>query len=245
MVVIESESMQHSDTTSYIGVIDTGDIVIVKGVKSYEEITTYVEGLANGHHTYGAPGDVIIYYREGMSKPVIHRAMLHLDYNSTSKGFDIPSLANIPEDKWDVTNGEKVWWNLKDELILYDIGHANAVMRIDLSAMLSFMANNNNMHGGIITLGDNNWEIIDGTPIARYDQYWMTAMPEPIMEEWIIGKARGELPWFGLMKLWITGTLPDDTPMNSKRNLVASIGVLIFAPIIIDISYSIMRQRNS
>ena len=32
LVVVESESMQHSNTTSYIGVIDTGDLVIVKKV---------------------------------------------------------------------------------------------------------------------------------------------------------------------------------------------------------------------
>jgi len=83
MVVVESESMQHSDTTSYIGVIDTGDIVVVKRVDQIQEVTTYVEGVASGYSTYGEPGDVIIYDRPGMAKPIIHRAIVNLEYNLT------------------------------------------------------------------------------------------------------------------------------------------------------------------
>ncbi|HOL08362.1 MAG TPA: S26 family signal peptidase, partial [Methanomassiliicoccaceae archaeon] len=114
MVVVESKSMQHSDDTSYIGVIDTGDIVVVKKVNGFDEVTTYIEGLADGHSTYGEPGDVIIYYRDGMPKPIIHRAIVMLEYNSTGGGFDVPTLANVPSETWSVPGGEKVWWNLKD-----------------------------------------------------------------------------------------------------------------------------------
>jgi signal peptidase len=244
MVVVESESMQHSDTTSYIGVIDTGDIVVVKKVDTYQEVTTYVEGLANGHSTYGEPGDVIIYHRSGMPKPIIHRAMVMLEYNFTGGGFDVPSLANIPDELWNVPGGEKVWWNLKEVLVLYDVGYAGAVMEIDLATMLSYMFSNGNMHGGLITLGDHNWEVVNGTPVARYDQKWLSTMREPVMEDWIIGKARGELPWFGLLKLWATGTIPDDAPANSQRNLVIALGLLIFVPVIIDVSSTVMRRRG-
>ena len=243
MVVVESESMQHSDDRSYIGVIDTGDIVVVKKVDSYQEVTTYVEGLANGHSTYGEPGDVIVYHRSGMPKPIIHRAMVMLEYNFTGGGFDVPTLADIPAEMWSVP-GERTWWNLKETLVLHDVGYIGARLEIDLSTMLSYMFSNGRLHGGIITLGDNNWEIIDGVPVARYDQRWLTTMREPVMEDWIIGKARGELPWFGLLKLWATGTMPDDAPANSQRNLVISLGALILIPVVIDVGSNVMRRRG-
>jgi len=110
--------------------------------------------------------------------------------------------------------------------------------------MLSYMMSTGDPHGGLITLGDNNWEVVNGTPVARYDQRWLSSMREPVSDDWIIGKARGELPWFGLLKLWVTGNLPDDAPANSQRNLVISIGVLILIPIIVDVGSSIMQRRG-
>lgn len=51
-------------------------------------------------------------------------------------------------------------------------------------------------HSGFITMGDNNNNIADQAGnICR----------EPIKPEWIIGEAKGELPWFGLIKLMIYG----------------------------------------
>ena len=52
-------------------------------------------------------------------------------------------------------------------------------------------------HGGFITKGDNN-EYPDQLPNGGI-------CPQPIEPTWIIGKARGELPWFGLIKLMIYG----------------------------------------
>ena len=65
LVVVESESMQHSDTTSYIGVIDTGDMVIPTKISSLSEVRTYVSSLNDGYKTYGDYGDVVIYHRDG------------------------------------------------------------------------------------------------------------------------------------------------------------------------------------
>ncbi|HEC94907.1 MAG TPA: S26 family signal peptidase, partial [Thermoplasmatales archaeon] len=44
-------------------------------------------------------------------------------------------------------------------------------------------------HSGFITKGDNN-ELPDQHPNARICE-------EPVKLEWVIGKAQGELPWFG------------------------------------------------
>ncbi|MCK4366762.1 MAG: S26 family signal peptidase, partial [Thermoplasmata archaeon] len=77
MVVVESQSMQHSDTESFVGVIDTGDLVLVQNAPSSSDIITYVEGRATGYSTYGEFGDVIIYKQGGdfQAKSIIHRAL--------------------------------------------------------------------------------------------------------------------------------------------------------------------------
>jgi len=244
MVVVESESMQHSDTTSYIGVIDTGDIVVVKRVDQIQEVTTYVEGVASGYSTYGEPGDVIIYDRPGMAKPIIHRAIVNLEYNLTGGGFDIPSLASLPDDMWSVP-GERTWWNLQDSVTLNRIGYANATLEVDLATMLAQMQHNGDRHGGLITLGDHNWDVVNGTAVARYDQKWISSVREPIKEDWIVGKARGELPWFGLLKLYATGTVPDDAPRNSLQNLVITLGAIVIIPIALDIAASLLKRRGN
>jgi signal peptidase len=247
MVVIESKSMQHSDLSS-IGVIDTGDIVIVKSVGSTDDVVTYLEGVATGHSTYGELGDVVIYYKDGMSKPIIHRALCEVVYNTTGGGFDIPALANVPASMWSVPDGPNVWWNLKDSVELYDIGFLGVTVTIDLGAMLEYMSSpaySGEPHGGLITMGDNNYYTgTNGTLLGKYDQRWISAVKEPIKSEWIIGKASGELPWFGLLKLYATGSAPNYTPENSKVNLVVAIALIIALPISVDLIQARMRKRS-
>lgn len=49
-------------------------------------------------------------------------------------------------------------------------------------------------HSGFVTRGDNNAQADQGSPIARY----------PVQPAWILGKARAEVPWLGLVKLYFT-----------------------------------------
>src|SRR2546428_8276368 len=66
MVVVESGSMQHSSSASYLGVIDTGDLVLVQAVDSDPGlVTTYVQGRATGYDTYSNYGDVIVFHPPG------------------------------------------------------------------------------------------------------------------------------------------------------------------------------------
>ncbi|SVA65471.1 uncharacterized protein METZ01_LOCUS118325, partial [marine metagenome] len=65
MVVIESGSMEHDGHTNYkepgythLGIIDTGDLVIVKEAGK-SDIVTYLEGKKTGYEKYGDYGDVI------------------------------------------------------------------------------------------------------------------------------------------------------------------------------------------
>ncbi len=80
--VVESYSMQHcqeNDKHSEVGIIDTGDMILVKN-KDKVKIQSYVEGTQTGYKSFGDYGNVIVYYRDGQN-PVIHRAFLWLDYN--------------------------------------------------------------------------------------------------------------------------------------------------------------------
>jgi signal peptidase len=74
---VESGSMMHSDR-SKIGIIDTGDMVLVRD-PSKVNITTYVEGHSTGYGKFGDYGDVII-YKDG-SRTIIHRAMAYVEYD--------------------------------------------------------------------------------------------------------------------------------------------------------------------
>ena len=50
-------------------------------------------------------------------------------------------------------------------------------------------------HDGFITKGDNN----------LFSDQSCSICYQPVKQEWIVGKARGELPWIGLLKLLIWG----------------------------------------
>lgn len=244
--VVESASMQHSDDRSFIGTIDTGDLVIVQSSDG-SEVRTYVESYPDGHRTFGDYGDVIVYERYGRSDytPIIHRAMLRLEYNSTSSSFDVPSLAALPADKWG--NGlseEGRWWDLTDVVELYDVGHRSALLRVDLSSLLEYYADRNLDHGGLITMGDHNVAFTGGQYVGIYDQSISAICREPVMDEWIVGEAKAEIPWLGLIKLWVNGNLPADTPENSKTGLMVVLALVVLVPLTLDVAGLMLQKRG-
>ena len=62
--------------------------------------------------------------------------------------------------------------------------------------------------------------------------------------EWIDGVARGEIPWFGLLKLWISGPTPTSVPENSKTDLFIAIGLIIGVPILIDVAGFVLERKG-
>ena len=239
LVVVESASMQHSNTTSYIGVIDTGDLVIVKKINSLSDVKTYVASLNDGYKTYGDYGDVVIYNRDGSTAqtPVIHRAMVELVYNSTSHSFDVPSIANVPLNKWSGDGHSGKWYDLTSSLTIYQVGYKNQTVDIGLASILNYYtANKIAPHGGLITKGDHN-DYYDISPHANIAH-------EPVVSAWIVGEARGEIPWFGLIKLWVSGTMPAQTPENSKTDLLLTIGVVIAIPVVLDVTEYMLARRG-
>jgi len=239
LVVVESGSMQHSNTESFIGTIDTGDMVILKKTANTTEIRTYLESLTDGYQTYGEYGDVVIYRPFGSETqtPIIHRALLRMEYNSSGGGYDIPVLGEIPSSMWSVVGGPKDFHDMKAELVLTGIGYNQVTVRLNISIMLIHFAQLSMVpFSGLVTLGDNNHGIAD----QMSNICWT-----PVRADWIDGVARGEIPWFGLLKLWISGPAPDGpVPANSKTDLFVSLGLIIGVPIALDISSIILERQG-
>src|SRR5437899_6615974 len=103
LVVVESQSMQHSGTESYFGVIDTGDMVFQQAAPNRADIITYLEGRASGYATYGDYGDVIIFRHASDPTPVIHRAIMYvtLHNNGTYATADVDRLSQLTG--WEAT----------------------------------------------------------------------------------------------------------------------------------------------
>jgi signal peptidase len=230
LVVVESNSMMHGDDNlSNIGTIDTGDLVLVKKVNSLSDIETYMDSQASGHKTYGDYGDVVIYRPGGLDAitPIIHRALIYLEINSDGTSYRSESLRQAATDKWSTSDPTDTWDRLTSSLTISDVGYNHLSVTIDIQGLAS------SHRSGFITKGDHN----TGTD-QRYAAYG------PVDFEWVVGKARGEIPWFGLLKLWSTGTLGSPSPDNSVRDLWASLAIIVATPIIIDITLTYREKRK-
>lgn len=229
LVVVESESMMHSeDNVSYVGVIDTGDLVLVKSIDTVSDIETYVDGCVSGHRTYGDYGDVIIYKVNGddLSTPIIHRAIIYLEANEDEQSFRSESLRHLDAEKWSTSDPTDTWDHLTSVLRIYEVGFQSETVSIDTGKL--------SVSSGFITKGDHN----------DYIDQDMRVRATPVRLSWIVGEARGEIPWFGLLKLWFTDSLRSEAPENSVRNLWISMAFIVIGPVVIDvvITYKIRKR---
>jgi signal peptidase I len=196
--VVESSSMQHGSTDT-LGLINTGDLVLAQKV-STDSIVPYVVGLETGYSTYGEYGDVILYHPDGAgTTPIIHRAILFLDWNSTSSSYSAPDLGGLPCGSPTTavyatpgTPGNCRTTDLTQTLDLYRVGW----MSVNISLTLSLTGLGS--HSGFLTMGDNN-------PLPDQSGTSATALSSLVEPGWIIGAARGMIPWFGAVKLLLEG----------------------------------------
>jgi len=220
--------MHSEDNVSYIGVIDTGDLVLVKSVDSVADVETYVDGCASGHTTYGDYGDVVIYKVNGneLTTPIIHRAVIYLEVNEDDRSFRAESLRYLDEDKWSTTDPDDTWDHLTSVIRIYDYGFQSETVSIDTDRLVK--------SDGFITKGDH---------VNDIDQVRM-GQNTPVDIDWVVGKARGEIPWFGLLKLWVTDSLKSEAPENSVRDLWISMAIIVIGPIVIDVvvTYKIRKR---
>lgn len=246
LFAVKSSSMQHSDTESKLGVIDTGDMIIVRDSDG-SGVRTYVDCFVTGDRTFGDFGDVVIYdpYGYDYPVPVVHRAMLRLERNVTTERYDLPSLAGLPSEKWG--NGDYLdgrWWNLEGFIEIYDIGRHSATLHVNLTEMLLYYEDVGRIHDGLITMGDNNVFYVNGEWIAMYDQMPLGLCRSAIRDEWIIGEASLEVPWLGLIKLYLQGGIPSYAPKNSSTNLIALFVGLVAGSVVFDGAINALQRRR-
>lgn len=240
MAVVESGSMQHSSTYAYLGNLNIGDVVLVKKVTSASQVTTYVGGESSGYSSYGEFGNVVIYRPYGSSQvtPIIHRAILYLEYNSTGGGYDVPSLLKLPPSQWYVLapggQSHNVY-NVKNNIIIDSVGYTHTPVNIPIS---SFVGKAD--YSGFITMGDHNHAVYGENATDQS----LGIFPEPVKIQWIDGIAVGDLPYVGLIKLALVGGIPQGTPANSIEALVAIISIVIAVPVALELFIRLYRDRR-
>jgi signal peptidase I len=201
--VVESDSMQHG-SNDVVGLINTGDLVLAQKIDP-SSVVTYVVGSQTGYKTYGEYGDVLLYHPYGTpdATPIIHRAIVYLEY-IPGGSWSIPTLTSLPCSPFShpyyyvmENNGEGTCdiTDVTGTLTLYAVGWQSATVSIPLTAMGNY--------SGFVTMGDNNY--VPGNPAqGEIDQtYGISTLVNP---GWILGVARGMIPWFGSLKLLLDGS---------------------------------------
>jgi signal peptidase len=227
-----------------VGVIDTGDLTFVRTLGRAGGVTTWVDGRDSGYSRHGDYGDVIVYHKNGLSTttPIIHRALVYIEYNASGGGFDVPRL-----DVWNEHHGFYV-----RDVTSYHTGSKELVdVHVDVSIILNNFHTLAGLepHSGYITKGDHNREV-DQTSLRAWTGVGApprqtTILVEPVEDAWVVGVARGELPWFGLIKLWANGqTKLHPPPGNSGHDLALTIALLLVLPMLVDLLAAEVRSRR-
>jgi hypothetical protein len=150
-------------------------------------------------------------------------------------GADVPDLAALPPADWKGTtmNGQPTW----DPYGLASIWIRGMGYRHDLNITFdldTFVGDYG--QAGYITMGDNNaydrCRTLDPCgPSVPYDEQWFPSQGD------LIGHARGEIPWFGLIKLLVspTGSCAQGwgdpcAPANSWSSLALGLVALAVLP---------------
>lgn len=193
---VQSKSMEHSESWT-AGTINTGDLVFAKSIgKDSTNVVTYVQGRESGFSSYSDYGNVIL-FRGHQNNVMIHRAMFYLSWNG-----EVPVISHGVNSSWLTVNDSSV--------IIKNVGQSNRNLVVYLSDFAG--------KSGFITAGDYN--------IANSNVYNSTADAyvasdqnvfglDPVSANGIIGKAFGNIPWFGLIKLNIM-KLGGDWPQSNQ-----------------------------
>lgn len=229
--VVVSESMQHGPESQF-GIIDTGDMVYVRS-PSLVTIQSYVEGASTGYRSFGEYGSVIIYDRGPNANPVIHRAILWLEYSESPTGHNwtAPYLKEYAGG-YDVESGDPDT-GMKGSLTIHNIGYAKQSVTINLDDL--------NEKSGYLTKGDN----ASTNPVL--DQSSGISRDNPISMEEIRSVPTAELPALGSVKMYLQGR-SDTIPANSWGVLYVQLYVvaMFFAVmmVILDTMFASLEKRR-
>ena len=223
MYVVESNSMQHG-TTDQVGLINTGDLVLAQKT-SEGAITPYEVGLQTGYSTYGEYGDVILYHPNGLGSgaPIIHRALLYIEVNS-DQTYSFPALSGqlcgvAPNAVYSVSSSPSGCGtsHVTGTLSLFHVGWQSVLVRVDLASLGG--------SSGFLTMGDNNFDPANSS-VGDPDQPYLSTLVQP---GWIVGVARGMLPWFGSLKLLLDGNAGEVPAQSWEWMGLTVVGLVLLA----------------
>jgi signal peptidase len=225
--VVESESMQHGYNDE-LGLINTGDLVLARQVPT-SSIVPYVVGMQTGYSTYGEYGDVILYHPFGDTDgaPIIHRAILFLQYNANNDSYSATDLNGLacgasPNAVYNTSShGGCGTVGIRGTLSLYNIGWQSVSIFLPLDPSVL------GRHSGFVTMGDNNFDGGnggEGVPDEGVGN--LSTLVEP---GWVIGVARGMIPWFGALKLALDGQATEVPPQSWQYMGITLVGLFLAA----------------
>lgn len=215
IVVIESSSMMHPENqTSYgnVGVIDPGDMVFVKAIdpnlNGGRGDVELLDGPGAKADRFGKTGDVIVYYRDGArvkanglpETPIIHRAIAWATVKCPKDVDPVTKRCNDGNRTFEV--------EYRSRTLAFNATEGITIREIGLTAYKP-------LNSGYISKGDN--------PVTNQFADQAGLASQPTLPEWITGKARGEVPWFGLLKL----ALGDEVKNSPTRDVTAQYWVRI------------------
>jgi signal peptidase len=230
MYVVESQSMQHG-YDDQLGLINTGDLVLAQKLPQ-GSITPYIVGLQTGYSTYGEYGDVLLYHPDGDASvsPIIHRALLYLQHNADGS-YDAPSLTGLscgtPSSVYTASSSPSGCGttHLTGTLTLHHVGWSSVDVNIHFGS-INNAVNGVPPHSGFVTMGDNNFAQGNQAEGIIDQNGGISTLVEP---DWVIGVARGMIPWFGALKLALAGTA-QEVPSQSWQYLgITLVGVFLGA----------------
>ena len=234
--IVMSQSMQHDPHQSEIGSIDTGDIVIVMD-PSKADIQSYIDGTKSGYTSFGDYGSVIIYNRGDNQNPVIHRAIIWLEYNPVSDTWSAPSL-NGYDGSWycqyfdengNPHTNENDYNNLRGTLYFEDITASGKDVHINLD--------NLEKKSGFLTMGDNP------ETNTTFDQT-SSIIDHPIGYDDIRSVPVFEIPWLGTIKILLNGGRNLEDVPNSLPSLVM-LFMTVFGLLFLIDALTLYRNRQA
>ncbi len=232
LVVVESGSMMHPDASyGRLGNIDPGDLILVRHVDAddaRENIVTRYGALASTDHRPG----------EGKREGYGHPGDVIIFSQDECSGPGKPPIIHRAI-TWVEVHGDGafsyhdengVWQEQKDSVELPGLNRRND----------SFETS------GWVTRGDNP------TTNREADQAGI-CRGQLVEPDWLVGKARGEIPWLGLLKFMVAGNTvshnPDwctvfnaHAPCDLFTMLWITVGVIIAIPLAWDLSTRFFRR---
>ena len=230
--VVVSDSMQHG-IGSNIGVIDTGDMVILR-TKDSVDICPYVDGFVRGYSKFGNYGDVIIYDRGPDINPVIHRAILWLSYNGDGT-WSAPILEKF-KDSAGVPLWSCTYTSGPDTIQVHDVKALHGTLTLKKMGWEHNRSPTINLDrlvevgspDGYLTMGDNN---------PGFDQLTSISPTGLINYERINSVAWFEVPWMGAFKMMIDGNTVELSHYAPNTVPALTAVTVLFIFILIGISF--------